>query len=158
MSWLHYRVDNGYVSGIFENNRETKFSTKDLLDISKHRWYIDAEGYATTTIEGKNVRMHRFLITEVPDKMVIDHINRDKLDNRRENLRVVSQRENVWNASLRQNNKSGVAGVFYDKKAERWRAQIYHKGKTKHVGIFDDFTDAVKAREEAEINYYRGEQ
>ena len=155
MSWLSYRVDDGYVSGIFENGKEVKFSNEDLPNISKYRWYIDTLGYATTTVKGKNVRMHRFLISEIPDKMVVDHINRNKLDNRRENLRVVTQQENTWNVGLRQNNTSGVTGVFLDNKTERWRAQIYHEGKVKHVGIFDDFADAVKAREEAELNYYR---
>jgi hypothetical protein len=88
--------------------------------------------------------------------MVIDHINRNKLDNRRKNLRVCTQKVNSHNSSLRSTNTSGVSGVFFDNRAKRWRAQIYYNGKTKHIGIYDSFNDAVVARKKAEQEYYEG--
>lgn len=155
MSWLSYRVNEGYVSCVFDNGREMKIDTDDLPFVSKHQWYIDSFGYPAT---GKNERLHRLLLgSAVREGMVVDHINRDKLDNRRCNLRICTQKVNVRNASLQRNNKSGVTGVFFDKRAGRWRAQIYHGGKVKHVGIFDDFDEAVRAREEAERRYYKGD-
>lgn len=148
MSWLWYEIEAGYAVGHFENGKTVLFDIDNLPEVSKHKWFVDASGYATSCLDGKNIRMHRFLV-DVPDGKVIDHINRDKLDNRRGNLRICTQKENCQNMSMKSNNKSGVTGVYYDKRAKRWRAQIYIKQKAVHVGIFDDFEDAVAARNEA---------
>lgn len=150
MSWLKYKVVDGYAVGIFENGKEMLFDIEDLEKVSAYPWHIDNAGYPGCYAEKKMVRLHRFLIPEVADGMVIDHINRNKLDNRRENLRICTQKENVRNSPLQRNNTSGVAGVFFDKKVGRWRAQVYKNKKTVHVGIFDDYEDAVTARKNAE--------
>lgn len=156
MSWLRYKIVSEYAVGIFDSGTEMMFDICDLETVSAHPWFVDALGYPCSCIGGKTVRLHRVIYPTVCDGMVVDHINRNKLDNRRSNLRVVTQKENCHNASLRSNNKSGVTGVFFDKRAGRWRAQIYHGGKTTHVGIYDCFDDAVKARKEAEDKYYGG--
>lgn len=157
MSWLKYKIVSSYCVGIFDNGTEMLFDICDLEMVSSHQWFLDSFGYPCSSIGGKSVRLHRVIHPEVPKGMVVDHINRNKLDNRRCNLRVVTQRENCHNSSLRSTNKSGVTGVFLDKRVGRWRAQIYHGGKVIHVGIFDCFDDAVKARKDAEVKYYGGD-
>lgn len=156
MGWLRYKITSDGAVGIFDSGTEMLFDVCDLEKVSAHQWCVDALGYPCSYIDGNVVRLHRVIYPTVAKGLVVDHINRDKLDNRRSNLRVVTQKENCHNASLRSNNKSGVAGVFFDKRAGRWRAQIYHGGKTTHVGIYDCFDDAVKARKEAENKYYGG--
>lgn len=157
MSWLRYKVVSDYAVGIFENGAEMMFDISDLELVSAHNWHIDNLGYPKTHFEGTPIRLHRLLISTVPDGFVVDHKNREKLDNRRSNLRVVTQQENNQNLSVRSDNTSGVPGVFFDKRAKRWRAQICKGGKTTHVGIFDCFDDAVAARKEAEEKIYGGD-
>ena len=83
-----------------------------------------------------------------------DHINRNKLDNRRSNLRICTPKENLQNSSIRTTNKSGATGVYYVPKVNKWRAQITIDGKTKYIGIFTSFEDAVIARRKSEQIYY----
>lgn len=156
MSWLRYKIVSDYAVGIFENGAEMMFDVCDLEIVSTHNWHIDSAGYPRTYVECAPVRLHRILFQDIPDGLVVDHINRNKLDNRRANLRVVTQKENAQNITVHKNNTSGVSGVFFDKRAKRWRAQISRGGKTTHVGIFDCFDDAVAARKDAEKKFYGG--
>lgn len=156
MSWLRYKIVSDYAIGIFENGAEVLLDVGDLEVVSAHQWHIDTLGYPRTYSEGLMVRLHRLLFPSIPDGYVVDHINRNKLDNRRKNLRIVTQKENNQNIPLRSNNTSGVYGVFFDKRAKRWRSQISRDGKTTHVGVFDCFDDAVAARKAAEKKFYGG--
>ena len=82
----------------------------------------------------------------------IDHINGDKLDNRRENLRRADRREQMANPQnrLRRNNTSGRVGVSFIKKTGLWYASIMVDGKTKSLGYFASFEEACAARGAAE--------
>ena len=90
---------------------------------------------------------------EIPEGMLCDHINGDSLDNRIENLRLVTQSGNNRNIKLPKNNKSGVCGVRWHSGAKRWLAAIKINQKEKHLGSFKEFDDAVKARISAEKKY-----
>ena len=83
-----------------------------------------------------------------------DHINRNKLDNRRQNLRICTAQENSFNKGVGKNNKSGFAGVCYKQDKHKWKAFISPSGKQIHLGYFDDIRDAIKARLQAEIEYF----
>lgn len=82
-------------------------------------------------------------IEGLPRGTVVDHINRNPLDNRRENLRVTTQQVNTLNAN-RQPGESGIIGVSRNKK--RWSATVCHNYKTIHLGTFDTPKEAAKAR------------
>ena len=84
---------------------------------------------------------------------VIDHKNGDPLDNRINNLRSVSQRENKMNTRLYANNKSGCIGVHWTSKVGKWTAAIKINGRKKHLGDFEDLSAAISARREAERNH-----
>lgn len=86
------------------------------------------------------------------DCEIIDHINRNRNDNRKENLRIVSHTENQFNRSLNKNNKSGVSGV--KELSGRWNAEIGYRNETIRLGSFESFEEAVKARLLAEQKYY----
>lgn len=83
----------------------------------------------------------------------IDHIDHDKLNNRLENLRRVNHQTNMRNQSMMRNNKSGVNGVFWDKRARKWRADIRVNGRNKYLGSFVDLESAANARRAAEIEH-----
>lgn len=80
----------------------------------------------------------------------IDHINRNRLDNRIMNLREVSHAQNMQNKGERIDNTSGVIGVTWDKASNKWQAGIGVNGKYKNLGRFDCIEHAAIARESAE--------
>lgn len=91
----------------------------------------------------KSFKLHRE-ITKCPVGMVVDHINGDTLDNRRENLRIVTHRENMSNQTKRPGS-SKYRGVTFKKKEKKWVAQIQINGKRTYLGRFDIEEDAAKA-------------
>lgn len=99
------------------------------------------------------VELHRFLMN-APKGKYVDHINHNTLDNRRSNLRIVSNSTNLRNGNLRKNNKSGHPGVSYDKSRNKWYARIKVMYKEIHLGRFPTIDDAVNARKLAEIKYF----
>lgn len=81
----------------------------------------------------------------------IDHVNHNRRDNRLENLRAVSRRQNAMNASLRSDNTSGVVGVTWQPSRGKWAAQIGVKGRVVPLGRYAHLEDAVHARRTAEV-------
>lgn len=88
--------------------------------------------------------MHRFIM-DAPKGQQVDHINGNKLDNRKSNLRICSHSENLRNQRKPKDNKSGFKGVSWHKGAKRWCAEIRSNGKRHHLGYFDTAEDAAKA-------------
>lgn len=115
-----------------------------------------SNGYRNVNFKGKRYLEHRIIWEmhngEIEGKMEIDHINHIRNDNRIENLRVVDRAENCRNYSKSSNNSSGVAGVYWHKKAGKWGAQIMINYKNYHLGLFKTIEDAAKARLEASID------
>jgi len=85
--------------------------------------------------------------------LYIDHINGNKLDNRPENLRLVSQLENTRNARMSIHNKSGVNGVYWQNSRNNWRATIKIHNKSLDLGTFHTIEEAAAARKAADIKY-----
>lgn len=83
----------------------------------------------------------------------IDHINGDPRDNRIVNLRNAGPQENSRNAARRRDNKSGVTGVRWYPQVQRWHVQIRHAGRNQHIGMFEDFDMAVRARAVAQQQF-----
>lgn len=112
---------------------------EDYFGLSKYIWHLNSGGYV---LNNKAERMHR-LITKCPRGKEVDHINKNKLDNRKENLRICSRSENNSNRNVFCNNKSGYKGVdlWYGK----YRAQIKKDGKKTHLGLFSAAEDAARA-------------
>jgi hypothetical protein len=119
--------------------------------------YEHSAGYLCGEIGGVSLLAHRvawaYCQGSWPDEQV-DHVNHDKKDNRLANLRLAPQAENVKNSGKRSDNSSGVTGVYWSRSRKKWVAQIGLPGpKTKPLGRYDIFEDAVAARKAAEIEY-----
>lgn len=116
---------------------------------------LDAYGYFVGIILCKRVRAHRIIWALVhgcwPNE--IDHINGIRNDNRLCNLRSVTHAENTKNTRMRNDNKSGFTGVFWDKRHNNWLAYIKVDQAHKHLGNFSNIEDAKIARRAAEIKY-----
>lgn len=111
------------------------------------------DGYLSGSIFGKKYLAHRVVWAMVYGEwpsLQIDHINGSRSDNRPINLREVSAQDNNRNLGLSSRNKSGVAGVYFNKMRKTWVAQITEDGKTKNLGSFQDINDAITRRKEAE--------
>lgn len=87
----------------------------------------------------------------IPEGYQIDHIWHNRLDNRIENLRLVTVTENNRNQSKLKTNKSGVTGVHWDKKRKKWVATIWINNKIKYLGGFENIVDAITVRKSAEM-------
>lgn len=114
-------------------------------------------GYVQVKIKQKRYYAHRIVwmmhYGEIPVGFEIDHINHNRQDNRIENLRIVSRKQNRMNSSMYSNNSSGFNGVRWCNDRMKWIATIRANGKEKNLGRFDSFGDAVLARVRANISY-----
>jgi hypothetical protein len=91
---------------------------------------------------------------DVPNNMVVDHINGNKLDNRRSNLRICTQAENQRNRGKQRNNVSGHKGVTWYARTSKWRVSIVLNKKHIHLGYFNLVSEAQKAYENAATEYH----
>lgn len=116
-------------------------------------WCFRGPGYAFTRINKNIIAMHR-LISRCPEGKEPDHIDGDRLNNRRLNLRVVGRFQNTWNNGIRSDNTSGIRGVTWDSVNSKWRVTIGVSGKYIRLGRFSSLEEARAVREAAEIKYY----
>lgn len=147
------------VHGKYAHVRLGRSKSEMICDIEEwnvlknHYWVLSSTGYAVAVIE-KKLRLFHVQIIECPNGMVRDHINRNKLDNRKNNLRIVTYQANIINSNENMCNTSGVKGVGYEKRRNKWYAKMIFNGKNIWLGYFDDFESAVKARRKAEEKYH----
>lgn len=143
------------VVGFTNKGEQFQFSICDYELLKKYCWYIDTKGYvaAKDTTTGTSIKMHKLITGEIGDN-VTDHKNRDRTDNTRENLRIVTHQGNTYNHSVSKNNKSGVTGVFWHKRDSIWEAYININNNRIYLGRFINIEDAIKERLKAELKYY----
>lgn len=123
---------------------------EDYDKMSGRMWQIHTLGYARTTIEGRSCYMHR-LVTNAARDEEIDHINGNKLDNRKANLRKATRFQNMQNVGPRYggNKSSRFKGVYWDGSTNRWKA-LLTVARTKHrLGGFRDEIEAARAYDAA---------
>ncbi len=135
-------------------NQRTTVSFEDFDYLNQFKWHYHSKGYATRCIrlkgnwkKRKQILMHKVILKrmgiEVPEGFVSDHIDGNKLDNRRSNLRVVTPTQSNFNRLL----SSSFVGVSFNKNCKKWHARI----KTKHLGYFNNKEKAIIARRKAEV-------
>lgn len=137
-------------------NKVAIVDADDFKWLSQWKWCYNGE-YAVRAIERnkkhKTIMMHR-VINKTPADAFTDHINRNKLDNRRNNLRTVNKSQNAINTNIRSDNSSGCKGVYWRKQRNKWRAVVWINKKFVSLGSFSKLEDAVVARKEAEMRWY----
>lgn len=126
----------------------------DLLVRSWHTVICSSVPYAATTqqISPKQLLLHRVVAgrqisAPLTRERTVDHINGNTLDNRRNNLRVVTAKESTQNRGRNRNNTSGHVGVSWSKIVKKWHAYIGTDYGRENIGFFDKIEDAVTARE-----------
>lgn len=133
---------------------------EDYELVSQYRWQLDNAGYAKRGW-GENgriyiERMHRLIMGAPPfEGAQVDHINGDRLDNRRINLRWATRRQNLGNSRRPSNNTSGYKGVSWDEARGMWRADITTSiGRRKFLGYFGTPEKAASAYDGAAIDCF----
>lgn len=121
----------------------------DMFDyLNQWKWFC-YNGYAARNLPRNKHRLRKLfmhhLIISPPDGMEIDHKNRNRSDNRRDNLRVCSHSQNIMNRDILPNNTSGKKGVSWDKVNNKWRAVIKYNYKYIHIGRYNNIEDASDA-------------
>ena len=141
---------------LLSTGKRTVVDNEDFLKFSKFSWTA-ANGYPARYIyiDGKKtcVYLHREIVRCVKEK-VVDHINGNKLDNRKSNLRVCSQSENLMNKGLIRTNTVGYKGVYWHKKGKKWMSAIGHLGKQVYIGLFPSKTTAARAYNKKAIELF----
>lgn len=153
-----YRFEYDIVYGkCFNEDVEFCFSPEDFEIISRFCWCLDnSNGYlvARDSTTNKKIYMHK-VICNTDDQ--VDHINRNRLDNRRSNLRPITQHKNKFNHNKRLDNTSGVIGVCWHSQISKWLAQIQIGNTHPYLGVYEKFEDAIVARLKAELKYFGAE-
>lgn len=131
------------------NSTFTIIDDEDYEIYSQWEWSLISKRYAGRwdKLTKTNVYLHR-LINNTSDGFDTDHINRDKLDNRRSNLRSVTRSQNMSNC-VQKNNTSGYRGVSWHKQRRKWAARAKIDGIYKSLGLFETPLEASKVYESA---------
>lgn len=143
---MMYKIQNGSIL----------IDKKDKEVISKFKWYISANGYVLgnngTTKNRKTHYLHRFLLNVKGRKIQVDHINRNKLDNRRANLRLCTQQQNSGN--MKQPKGKLGKGVRKASRSSRFIAVIKVGGKSIYAGTFDTVQEAKDAYDKIALEWF----
>lgn len=147
---------------LYDRNQKIVGKTKiDLDDVEKcknEKWHMKKSKSEKPYAQKRTGRilLHHFVLGFIKkDKLEIDHINGDSLDNRKINLRIVTHAENIRNQrKLPKNNTSGHMGVYWSPRNKNWIARIKTNNKTIHLGCFQNIEDAIEARKKGEIKYF----
>lgn len=147
--------DGSHIIMTFPNETKILIDVDDYKRVSTYTWHRTTWGYAETCVDGKPIILHRYIMN-APNKLQVDHINLDKSDNRKSNLRLATHKENKRNVGLQSNNTSGVKGVRYYKARSKYVAKIKVDGQHIHLGYYTSILEAACAYDQAAA-YHFGE-
>lgn len=145
---LHYDESTGEFVWMITKSRTTKGTVAG---------YKNVIGYVVIKINKANYLAHRLAWLYVHGEWppcLIDHLNGVRSDNRLCNLRPATATQNNWNKSIASNNKSGVVGVCWSSRTEKWRVNISVSKRHLYIGQFDDFEFAELAASEAREKFH----
>jgi len=144
---------NDYAEVILKNNKQkivgkVIIDLEDVIKVKDYKWNL-SHGYAASY----HLLMHRLIMnSKINDEC--DHRDRNKLNNRKYNLRNTNRSINAYNTVRLNKNISGCIGVRFIKTTGKWRADIRKNYKNIYLGVYNNFDDAVEARKKAELKYF----
>lgn len=146
-----YRKDGNTVYVVVDKLGHEMICDEDIWEKYKsHTWFFHSR-YVRAKVNGKETLFHR-LVKDCPNGYLIDHINRNTLDNRRENLRITTPSVNSINSKTNRNNKLKQKGVYSHKNG--YVSTICEHRKYHYLGKYKTLEDAIEAREKAEKQYH----
>ena len=148
-----YDLSGEYGVGYLEHGEKFYFDLEDYELIKEHRWNM-RNGYIVADIDGTKVSLHRLVMGVTDSDLKVDHIQHNKTDNRKSQLRIVDNSQNSMNRRRAINNTSGITGVRFNTQNNKWQAYIGIDGELIHLGYFDDASRAIDVRNKAEEKYF----
>lgn len=156
-----YKIINDYAV-VYTRKHDRKFIVDinilyKIIELNK-TWRINTNGYVISdSWDGKKqhgIRLHRWIL-DYNGNLDIDHINGNRLDNRKDNLRICTRSQNLMNKDNSGANTSGKIGVVFDKSRRKWAARIKINSKHINLGRFKQKGDAILTRLLAEDKYFK---
>lgn len=127
------------------------FDKEDYEKIKDFCWFFSNDYVVAHNESHKTIYLHKIIL---PSLKQVDHIQHEKYDNRKTKLRIATNAENGRNQGVQSNNTSGVTGVSWHKQRNAWQSYIGVNGKNLYLGLHLDKDDAIKARIDAENEYF----
>jgi len=150
----NFFIKNEYIEICFVNKKEICIIDVDDFDtIKKYNWSLDKNGYVvarTKDFGTTRITIHNLIIRKNNKSNHIDHINCNKLDNRKINLRECTHSQNKMNRPKQSNNSSGIKGVYFDKSRKKWGARILLRNNILKQKRFNSKEEAIDARKKWE--------
>lgn len=154
----NFEVLDDIVKVFFNNCKDYFICDKTFWteEIQQYCWVKAKNGYAVArNFEGKILSFHRLVMAkELKDNLVVDHINGNILDNRKDNLRICQSKDNSKNHSINKNNTSGVLGVYFDNTYNKWFPIIKVNNKKIYLGSYHTIEEATIVRRQAEEKFF----
>lgn len=148
--------EDGITLVFLTKGRVALIDSADAERVLAHKWSTGVKncgqrsGRKVKGVARETILLHRFILGDVPKGMDVDHINGNRLDNRRCNLRAATRPQNAVNrVRTDSRNTSGYRGVTYNKPWGKWVAQLRHKTGSRHLGGFNTPEEAARAYDEA---------
>jgi hypothetical protein len=120
--------------------------------VSQYQWSIGNHGYVTHGMGKNQILLHRFIVGAKGTE-IVDHINHNKFDNRRSNLRVCTNQQNTMNRGKQSNGNNEYKGICFTSHG-KWQAQIVYNGESIYLGLYDNAISAAKAYDNAARNLF----
>lgn len=149
------KVERDYAVIVLYNHNsepiaETFIDVEDVDKVKDCKWCLDKNNYVKNS---RQEYLHRVIMTDTT--LLIDHINGNTLDNRKSNLRVCSNSDNLKNrVRLPKNNTSGIVGVRFRKDRNMWYAELKADGIVHRLGSYPTKEEAIEARLKGELKYF----
>lgn len=166
-----YEETEEYYIGYASNNDMKFIFDKDDFELIKQYTWFEDNRYIKTNVKNVDtnrysvIKLHRLIMGVVDKNIFVDHINGDTLNNRKNNLRLVTEHQNAMNTKISKANRLGCKGVT-QVKSGKYVARIRYNNQGIHIGTFDTLEEAIEARRLKENELYgdfssflsRGEQ
>ena len=153
-------IANTFYIGKTKNDHQFLIDKDDYELISKYSWTKNGDYFVAYDKNlKKNIYLHRLVMNVHEDRVnrnqnVIHHVNHDTNDNRKNNLKQISHKENLRLRNKNKNNTSGYQGVSYNRQKSRWQALITKDNRLIMLGMFKTIEEAVQTRKQAEQLYW----
>lgn len=149
-----FTVKGDVTIGFTAKGESFLFDTEFLGVVKKYTWHMDERRCVRTCLSNnRTLRLHSLIMGKTKG-LQIDHINHNPSDNRKANLRVVTQQQNIFNNPIRSDNTTGYKGVSFNKGAGKYAACVMLNGKSNHLGLYKSKLEAAKAYNQKAIELF----
>lgn len=147
----HYEFFEDYVKGYDFKGRFFIIDKEDYDKVKNIKWSY-SKGYWNSL--KLKISLHRFIMNIQDKTLQIDHKNKKRNDCRKDNLRITTQQNNLFNKTLSRSNTSNYIGVSWNKRFNKWESYLWYQNKRVFHKYYDTIEEAIKERLKAELQYF----